>query len=246
MRLPLIALATLIAAPAFAADEPIPRIIVSGTGQVSTPPDRVAIQFSVHGEGATSDEAVSAMVAKRKAIDGGIATFGKADAKASNISIAEVRGRDCNRGNYQSKLSTGECAIIGYTADIQMELRTDAVKDSGTIIGLIGRLGGTNPHIERFYLSNDGPAQSRALAQALAEARTQAEAIAAGAHVPLGRILSISNGSYQVQPFADIVVSGSRIEAPAPPPPPPPVVVSLTPKAIETQERVQVVFAIGG
>ncbi|WP_174274720.1 SIMPL domain-containing protein, partial [Sphingomonas bacterium] len=171
-----------LAAPAFAADDPPPRVIVSGSAMVSTPPDRAQIDFTIHGEGATSDEAVTAMVARRQAIDSGLARFGgRADAGASRVAVSEVRAPDCNRQSYGApRLSTGACAIIGYTADLTIVLRTAAINDVGTIVGLIGRLGGSNPHVDRFFLADDHDAQRRATAAALLNARREAEALAAG------------------------------------------------------------------
>lgn len=76
-----------------------------------------------------------------------------------------MRGRDCNRNTYGNpRLSTGECAIVGYTANIQMEVRTAAVNEAGTMVSLAGRLGATNPRIDRFFLAGQGdpPARCRA------------------------------------------------------------------------------------
>jgi uncharacterized protein YggE len=246
--MPSLILLPLSAAAAQAVDDPQPRIIVAGTGSVSVPPDRVSIAYGVHGEGATSDEAVTAMVAKRKAIDGGLVSFAaKPEARTSQVYISEVRGRDCNRAPYGGpRLSVGECAVIGYMADLAMEIRSDAVRDAGTIVGLIGRLGATNPRIERFFLASDADARKKATIEALADAKRQAEAIAEGTGVRLGKLISASNtGSNLSPPYDDITVSARRVIAPpVPPPPPPPVPVDIAARPIETQVRVQVVYAI--
>lgn len=249
MRTALLALATLAAGPALAADDPSPRIVVSGTASVNTPPDRAILEYGLHGEGATTDEAVAALAAKRKAVEAGLAAMAaQISPRATQIAIAEVRGSQCGRQSYGApRLAVGDCAIVGYAADLSMEVRTSAVKEAGTIVGLIGRLGGTNPRLARFALSDDGAPQARALAAALAQARRQAEAIAAGAKVALGRLLSVSNAGYGMQPSGeDIIVTASAVAPPPPPPPaPPPIEVTLTPRPIETQARVTVVYAIG-
>jgi uncharacterized protein YggE len=224
-----------------------PRIIVSSAATIPSPPDRAVVSFSVHGEGTTSDEAVRAMVAKRDAIEKGLAGISAgSDIRAAQIGIAEVRGRDCNRNTYGNpRLSTGECAIVGYTADIQMEVRTAAVNEAGTMVSLAGRLGATNPRIDRFFLAEDKEIRRRGVAQALAEAKLQAEAIARASGVRLGGVLSVSNLSFNGPgPYDDIVVTAQHASAPPPPPPPPPVAVGLKPRAIETQVKVQVVYAI--
>jgi uncharacterized protein YggE len=138
------------------------------------------VSFSVHGEGATSDEAVRAMVARRDAIEKGLgAVFTRPDIRAAQVGIAELRGRDCNRNGYGNpRLSTGECAIVGYTADLQVEVRTVAVNEVGTMVSLAGRLGATNPRIDRFFLAEDKDIRRRGITEALAEAKLQAETIA--------------------------------------------------------------------
>ena len=228
-------------------EHPSPRIVVTSAATIPSPPDRAVVSFSVHGEGATSDEAVRAMVAKRDAIEKGLASVSaQPDIRAAQVGLAEVRGRDCNRNTYGNpRLSTGECAIVGYTADLQMEVRTAAVNEAGTMVSLAGRLGATNPHIDRFFLAEDKEIRRRGITEALAEARLQAETIARASGVRLGSVLSVSNLSFNGPgPFDEIVATAQRVSAPPPPPPPQPVAIGLKPRAIETQVRVQVVYAI--
>lgn len=228
-------------------DEAHPKIIVTSAATIPSPPDRAVVSFSVHGEGATSDEAVRAMVVKREAIEKGLnGIAAQPDIRAAQVGIAEVRGPSCNRNSYGNpRLSTGECAIVGYTADLQVEIRTAAVNEAGTMVSLAGRLGATNPRIERFFLAEDKEIRRRGIAEALAEAKLQAEAIARASGTKLGGVLSVSNLSFNGPgPYDDIVVSAQRVGPPPPPPPPPPVAIGLNPRAIETQVRIQVVYAI--
>lgn len=231
-----------------AADEPPPRIVVSGTGTVTTPPDIATIEYRVVGEGATSDAAVSAMVAKRARIAGGLASLDpRLRSRASEVSVAEVRSPDCRRQYGQPQLSTGACAISGYVASLQMTIRTGTVTEAGTAVGLIGRLEGSDPRLTGFELADAGAAQRRAIAAALADAKAKAQAVAAGSGVALGRLLSVSTNGYGgVQP-EEVGVSAVRaVSAPPPPPPPPPIAVDLTPRPIETRTQVTVSYAIAG
>ncbi len=242
----LLAILTSSAAIAQTGEAPRPQIVVSSAATIPSPPDRAVVSFFVHGEGTTSDEAVTAMVAKREAIEKGLAGISaRPDIRAAQVSIAEVRGRDCNRNTYGNpRLSTGECAIIGYTADLQVEVRTAAVNEAGTMVSLAGRLGATNPRIDRFFLAEDKEIRRRGIAEALAEARLQAEAIARASGVRLGNVLSVSNLSFNGPgPYDEITVAAARVSAP-PPPPPPPVAIGLKPRAIETLVKVQVIYAI--
>lgn len=232
-----------IAAPALA-DTPPPRISVTGTGSVFTPPDLAIIAYTIHGEGPTADAAVSALVAKRTAVDNGVAGLVDAAAKGGQVAIREVRDRACSDSSYgPPRLNTGACAITGYVADLPLEIRTRNVARAATAVGLIGRLGGTDPRIANYTLADPRPAARRAMAAALADAKARAEGIAEGAGVKLGTLLSASDGS-RTETAEDIVVTGSRVSAPAPPPPPPPIAIDVTPRPIETQARASVTYQI--
>jgi len=198
------------AAIAQSGEEPHHRIVVTSAATIPSPPDRAVVSFSVHGEGATSDEAVRAMVAKQDTIEKGLAgVSAQPDIRAAQVAIAEVRGRDCNRNTYGNpRLSTGECAIVGYTADLQVEVRTSAVNEAGTMVSLAGRLGAANPRIDRFFLAEDKEIRRRGITEALAEAKLQAEAIARASGVRLGDVVSVSNLSFNGPgPYDEIVAT---------------------------------------
>ena len=239
----LLILLAAVPAPAAAADRPPPRITVTGSASVATPPDVATVGYSVHGEGATPDAALGMLVAKRTAIDGGLAGLaGATPGEGGEVSVREVRGHDCNRdGNDEPQLSTGACAIIGYTADLSLRFRTAAVRDAGTMAGLIARLGGSNARVEGFALTDETPARRRAVAAALADARQKADAIAVAAGVRLGSVLSASDGSGG--PAEDVVVTGSRASAPALVTPPP-ILLDTKPQLIQTAAQITVVYQI--
>lgn len=245
MRRAVTVLAGLLLGGAAAAETMPPRIAVAGRGSVFTPPDMAVVAWSVHGEGATSDDAVRALVAKRDAIARGVRGVVPEEAKGGEVSIRQVRSRECDANGYgPPRLDTGACAVIGHVADLSLELRTASVAKAATVAGLVGRLGGGNPRVASYQLADPRPAQRRAMAAALADAKTRAQAIAEGAGVRLGPILSASDGNADDVPD-EIVVTGARAEAPPPPPPPPaPIAVDVTPHPIETEARASVSYQI--
>lgn len=227
-----------------AQDVPRPRVVVSGTGVVTTPPDLATIDYRIVGEGTTSDAAVAAMVATRRRIDAGLASLGGGiDPRAGEVAVNEVRGADCRQNYGQPQLSSGPCAVIGYAASLQVSIRTGQVKQAGTAVGLIGRLGGKDPRIGGFMLADAGVAERRAIAAALIDARAKAQAVAAGAGVMLGRVQSVSTTGYGGAD-QEVVVTGSPVPPPPPPPPPAPIAVDLKPRPIETRAQVTVVYDI--
>ena len=240
-------LSVLLLVQASGAEPPTPQISVTGSGSVFTPPDLAVVSWTVHGEGPTSDVALTQLNATRRAIDGGIRTLTSATAKGGDVSIRAVRSRECTANSYgPPQLDAGTCAIIGYVADLPLELRTDQLAKVGTITGLIGRLGARDPRVTSFMLADPRGAQRRALAAALADARTRAEAVAQGAQVKLGDLLYASDSGRGDTPD-EIVLTGALRAAPAPPPPPPPpppIDVAVAPRPIETQATARVTYRI--
>ena len=236
--------AALLATPVLATEERRPRIPVSsgsGSGVVSTPRDMATIDYLVW----LAKAGRATMRSAGWSPDAGASPpdwpRSRADATADDIAIKAVRGEDCRRergeDDAQPRLSTGACAITGYVAAVDMSLRTAAVADAGTIVGLLGRLEASDPHLGGFSLADPQAADRRAIAAALVDARCRAEAIVAGTGVKLGRLTAASTGNDGFLPASDVVVTRSRI-APAILSPPP-VVVDLAPRAVETRAQVR-------
>jgi uncharacterized protein len=225
---------------------PVPaRMEVTGYGEVKTMPDVATINYIARGEGPGSDDAVRAMTASETRIDAAIHAIDRnAEPQTSEVKVAAVRSTDCKEQEYgPQQLSTGACAIAGYVATQSATLHTLAVKDAGTIVGLVGRAGGQNPRVAGFDMRDNRLAQQQAIDAALADARTKALGIASASHVKLGPILNVTSGARNDK--QQIVVSGSRItQANSLPAVPPPIAVSLTPEPITTNSYVTVTYSI--
>ncbi|WP_260921873.1 SIMPL domain-containing protein [Novosphingobium sp. 9] len=246
MALPTLALATTAQAQT---EPPQPQILVSATGIARTAPDRVTIGYTVRGEGTTSDTAITKLRDSALRIEGGVRNLAKdADLHTSDLNVAEIRPKECDANNYGTqRLSEGPCAVIGYVATMPVQVETGDVDDAGTLTGLISRLGGTYVGISRFSLHDDNAARAKALAQALADARNQAQMIADGSGRKLGPLLRVQDGDYRnVAP--ELMVTAMRAgEAPPPPPPPAPpapIKVGMKPAPIETSARIMVSYAL--
>src|SRR5262245_34559667 len=91
-----------------------PRIIVDGNGEVKTMPDEATINYTLRGEGTTSDEAVKAMVSQGKTIHAMLRTVDNViEPRTDDFHVMPVKGNACKDGEYDygDKLSTGDCAI---------------------------------------------------------------------------------------------------------------------------------------
>ncbi len=226
----------------------LPSILVSGSGEVETDPDRAKISYSLRGEGSTSDDAVRAMVAMGEKVEAAIKGIDpKADARTGSVTSEPARSASCGGEDYNAReqLSKGVCAIQGYIATQQITVTTALVKEVGTMAGLAARHGAESAQARQFELSED--LQTRAYASALSKAFRDAEknalALAVGSGVKLGSILTaanISQAENSSEEGQDIVVTGSRVPTPAPPA----VAVKLKPQKITTSARVNVRYLI--
>lgn len=222
------------------------KIVVEGYGEVQTPPTVARFSYEIRGEGQSSDEALKELVARASKVEASLLVVDPAlQPKSGNLSVVGVRGTDCKAERYEDapRLSTGSCAIVGYLAKQSFTALTAKVGDVGTMVGLAGRNGATEPEMTGFDLADSKSAKNQAIAGALADARAKAEAIARGSGVALGSMTTASLDGAREDGDEAIVVTGSRMVRPdlnAPSP----VTVTLAPKAIETSARVTVTYAI--
>ena len=224
-----------------------PRVVeVSGNGEVATPPDIATVAFTVVGEGRTPDEATAALAAKHKAVVAGLAGLLGADTAitASEVSTQAATSPGCERYG-PARLSEGNCAVAGHVATLSGQARTRAVTKAGTAAGLAQRLGARDARIAGFELADQATARRRAIAAAIAEARTRAAALADGLGQRLGPVVRISDQQAR-DPVEEIVVTGARLPPPPPPPPPAPIAIDITPRPIETRAQVYVTFSLEG
>jgi len=219
-------------------------IRVVGSAEVKALPDLAIITYTLRGEGQSSDDAVRAMATAGARIASAIGLIDPAaEPQTDKVQVTPVKGSECKERDYGAKqLSTGVCATIGYVAEQDVTVRTTLPNDSGTIVGLIGRNGGEDAQLENFALRNPRISERQAIAAAVADAEAKAADVAAGSHLTLGPILSVSTTS--LNPKETIIVTGSRLPQPNAPAAPPPVVVNLSPEPISTNATVTVTYAI--
>ncbi|WP_394647131.1 SIMPL domain-containing protein [uncultured Sphingomonas sp.] len=236
-----------LAATAASAQKPEPRIVqVTANGVVETVPDVAVLTLFLRGEGPTPDAATGALATRQKAVEAGLTGLLRGDSEITtgNVTVIEARGKTCEDGrgyNSTPRLSTGECAILGYIATMQNTLRTHRIDKAATAVGLASRLGAGDARLERFVLSDPDKAQARARSAAIANARMQATALATGAGVRLGPILTLRDQMGSRFDAAEMAVSNA---VPPPPPPPPPIDLKAKPQPIETRAEVYVTYAI--
>ena len=170
-------------APARAADPP--SIRVSGTGEVSAPPDTAHLTAGVSTEAPTAAEAVRANGEAMRGVLTALEAAGipKQDVQTSGFSVFPVYA-DAPGPRAQPR-------ITGHRVSNQVTVRVAGVEKVGAVLDQLVASGANELGGVQFSIGDPTPLLDQARQRALADARRKAELYAASAGVRLGRLLGI-------------------------------------------------------
>lgn len=237
-----------VSTPTLAAETTPPTIAVIGSGRAERSADYAFLNFTLRGEGATSPEAVKALVNAQARLDVSLPKLpGRptTETRSSNLQIREVRGKNCeNRGYGYPQMASGDCAVIGFIATQTFQLRVTPATKAGDAASLVAQIGGFDVNASGGGVSDEHALEDAAMRDAVADAKRQAELLAAASGVKLGSILRVQDS--QANP---VVVSASSAAASPPPPLPlPPVQLAsplpYAPQPIVRTARVMVTYGL--
>lgn len=245
---PLAACLFAVAPPAMAAEVQPPTIAVIGSGRVERLADYALLNFNLRGEGATAPEAVRALAAVQAKVDASLPRLpGKptTETRSFTLQIREVRGKGCENRGYPP-MTAGDCAVVGVIATQGFQLRVTPAAKAGDAASLVAQIGGFDVNAVGGGVSDEKALEDAAMRDAVADAKRQAELLAAASGVKLGPIIRVQDNQAN-----SVVVTGYANNAPPPPAPPLPVPpVSLasplnyTPQPITRTARVMVTYGI--
>lgn len=197
-------------------NEPAPRIVVTGQGSVDVAPDMAVLGLTVTREADTARDALSANSAAMAEVLAAMQAQGidQRDLQTSNFSIQP-------KYVYPPRKSSGEGEpprIVGYMVRNSLNVRVRDISKVGAVLDQSVSLGvneGGN-----ILFTNDDPsvpmaqARTRAMQDAIARANTLAKA----AGVKTGKLLEISEQSYNPGPMpigrAEMVMARSADAVP--------------------------------
>jgi uncharacterized protein YggE len=209
------------ASSAPAADAASGGITVVGTGSVTVAPNRAGFTFGTVSQSATAAGALSAssqgaariVEALRKA---GVA---KDDIQTSDVSLSP-------------RMDENGTAVTGYTATNSVTVTIRKIADAGDVVDAAVGAGANQVYGPNLIASDQDAAYRKALAAAVAEARTKAESLARTAGVSLGRVTAISESAESPQPvFATATLADSATK--------------IEPGTQQIEATVSVTFAVG-
>jgi uncharacterized protein YggE len=193
MKLILVATAAILSMPAWGQIPTArPFVTATGRGTVSATPDQVKIQASVTTEGPNAAEATSKnatiMTGLLEALRKLLGT--NADIKTVNFNVYPVQRSAPNQAP----------AITGYTATNSVEVTLTGTSMVGSVIDVATASGATSIGALQFSLKDPDPVRLQALRLATQQAKSHADAIAAGVGRTAGNIISIQESAPEVIP----------------------------------------------
>ncbi|HEX5419438.1 MAG TPA: SIMPL domain-containing protein [Gammaproteobacteria bacterium] len=178
-------------------EETRPTISVSATAQVSAAPDQATVRLGAvaeAGEAADAQQRINAVMQKVLEAVKGLGVPERA-IRTDSLSLSPVYSQ-AQRGDNEPRTPQ----IIGYravdvvTVDLDDLAKIGAVVDAGIQAGA-NRLQGIS-----FQIRNDSAARAQALAQAVREARADADAVASAMNVRITGVSSVVAGGYSTRP----------------------------------------------
>jgi uncharacterized protein len=169
-------------------------ITVVGSGTVEVAPDRAILVAGIQIDGDDASQTASAAATKLNAL---LQAFRNAGIPAERLQSSGLQIDPRYTGDMQEK-------IVGFRASAQVTVTIDDVSKVGAILDA-ARGGGANQiQPVQWTLKNFSAAQRNALAEAAQDGIGQAGAVARGAGVGVGRLVSMSTDNSQgPQPLYD-------------------------------------------
>jgi uncharacterized protein len=210
-KLTIAVIACFAVAPAMA-DQPLSSIRVTGEARVTARPDRVQIDIGVTTRAPSSQEAATR---NARDVDAVLAAVRKATAAAELKTISYSLNP-----NYQYHPNGGEPTIDGYLASNIVQVTLDDLAKIGAVIDSAAQAGANHVQGIQFTLRDQDAVRAEALRKAAAQARTEADVLAAALGLRVVRVLTVEENSPHLTPVRVYAGAAPRAAMAAAPPTP--------------------------
>jgi hypothetical protein len=169
---------------------PAKTVTVSGSGSVTTVPDRASFDFSVDTQAATAQAALARNGTAAAAMIAALKNAGVADA---DLQTGQV--------SLSPRMNDAGTEVLGYTASNTVTA-TIAIAKAGAVVDAAVGAGATGVSGPSLTRSDSDALYNKALQAAVANAADKAKALAAAAGFSLGGVQTMVEGSQQPVVFA--------------------------------------------
>lgn len=180
-----------------------PTLTVSAIGQVSATPDQARVSAGVVQQGKTAREAMMGNATLMTAVFDELEAAGipKKNITTSQLSLQP-------QYDYRDRRAP---TIKGYEVRNTVTVTSEDIEQVGPMLDALVRAGVNNINQVQFSIKDPKSALDKARADAVAEAKTKAQAMADAAGVKLGPLLSMSESNRGGMP-QPVMMRSARIE----------------------------------
>lgn len=187
-----------------------PVVVVTGEGLVKAAPDQAFVTIGAESRSRNPKEAQQQNATAMSAVQQKLTALGIAGDAIRTLAVDLQLESDWVNGRQVPR---------GYVARNLIEVRLDAISRVGEVIDAAVTSGATAVHSVRFDVKERDALERKALERATADARTRADAAAAGAGRAVDRVIRIEEPSSRFPPSPPVPLArAAAFEAAAPTP----------------------------
>lgn len=165
------------------AQPPVPQISTTASGEARVQPDRATIMFAVETRATTAAKAGADNARRQKAVMDTLRKLGLTEGQLSTSGYSV---------SPEMKYDAGKSQVVGYVARNTVQADVRRIEQAGALIDAALGAGANVVHSLRFYSSKADEGRRLALADAVAKARSDAEAMAKAAGGSLGPMIELA------------------------------------------------------
>jgi len=165
-------------------------VTVSGSSVVTSKPDEAVISLGVQTQAQTATDALRQNASKMNDVIDAITGAGidRSDISTDSVSL------------YPQTNSDGT-TVIGYSAQNSVSVTVHDLSKAGPVLDAANAAGSNIVNGISFQVSQNNPALTAALTAAVKDAKSRADAMAAGADATVGDVISITDQSTPPPPI---------------------------------------------
>ena len=198
-------------------------VTVTGTSTVTSAPDEAVVSLGVQTSGSNAENAMQENANRMAAVLRALADLG--------IDTDQIATTDVSLWpNYDNSGSS----VTGYSASNSVDVTVRDMSKIGRVIDASVGAGANLTGGIRFQMSDENSGTTDALAAAVADAKRQAEALAAAGDASLGQIVTINSSTMSAEPPIYYAKDAAEPMASTP----------INPPSLETQMQVTVTWQL--
>jgi uncharacterized protein YggE len=212
------------------AQRPAPTVTVSGESEVSMAPDRAVLRF---GSVSRADTAAAAQDSVNTAMQRVIEAIRGLNVSEKSITTSGITLSPYYVNEAQAPGRDREPRIAGFEARNTITVTLDDVSRVGPVLDAAIKAGANEVQSVSFELKDDTEARSRALRQAVQNAKLKADAIAGGMGMRVGSVVEAAESG--TQPIHPMVLGRAAMEVAGAP---------VQPGQVQVRGGVTIVYAL--